>query len=243
MQEATVPLAFIAGVLSFLSPCVLPLVPSYLTFITGISFEDLSAETTPEHRRRIRAMTMKHSLIFILGFATVFIALGASSSILGRMIEQYHNVVRIGGGVLIIIFGLFIGGWLKLDFLLKEKKIRITGKPSGYIGTYLVGMAFSAGWTPCIGPILGSILLVASTEGSAAAGAWLLAVYSIGLGLPLFLAALAFNSFLSYSRAIMRHMRAVMAVSGAVLIAFGILMLTDKLNYLSQFIPNFGINF
>ena len=246
MQEVTIPLAFAAGVLSFLSPCVLPLVPSYLTFITGASFEELTGteEASPEDRRRVRALTISNSLAFILGFSTVFIALGATSSLLGQWLVEFHNIIRIVGGVLVIIFGLFISGLMKLDFLHKEMKFHVTGKPSGLLGTYLVGMAFAAGWTPCVGPILGAILMQASLEGSTASGMRLLAVYSMGLGLPLFLASLSLNTFLSYSKGLFRHMRLIMAISGAVLIVFGILMLTDNVRMLSGFLPaSWGIEF
>jgi cytochrome c-type biogenesis protein len=245
MQEVTIPLAFAAGVLSFLSPCVLPLIPSYLTFITGLSFEELTdTDPTPEEKRRVRMLTISNSLMFILGFSTVFTALGATSSLLGSLFENYHDWIRIIGGVLVIVFGLFISGLIKLDFLMKEKKFHVTGKPAGFIGTYFVGMAFAAGWTPCVGPILGTILMKASLAGSTAAGVRLLAVYSLGLGLPLFLAALSLNSFLVYSRAVLRHMKAVMLISGLILIAFGVLMLTDNVRWLSGLLPfDFGINF
>ncbi len=245
MQEVTLFAAFAAGVLSFLSPCVLPLIPSYLTFITGASFEELTdTEITPDQMHRVRMLTISNSLVFILGFSTVFIALGATSSLMGQLLENFHDSIRIIGGVLIIIFGLFISGFIKLDFLQHEKKIHLTGKPAGYIGTYLVGMAFAAGWTPCVGPILGAILMKASLEGTASAGMRLLAVYSFGLGLPLFLASLSVNSFLSYSQSLLKHMRGIMMASGFVLIVFGVLMLTDNVRWLSSFLPaEWGITF
>jgi cytochrome c-type biogenesis protein len=224
---------------------VLPLIPSYLTFITGASFEELTdTEITKEDKKHIRMLTMTNSLVFILGFSTIFIALGATSSLLGQVLIDFHDWIRIIGGVLIIIFGLFISGLLKLDFLQKDMKLHLSGKPAGYIGTYFVGMAFAAGWTPCVGPILGAILMKASLAGSAAAGMKLLAVYSAGLGLPLFLAALSLNSFLSYSKRLLKHMRVIMAASGVVLIAFGILMLTDNVRLLSGLLPaEWGISF
>ncbi|MBI4690264.1 MAG: cytochrome c biogenesis protein CcdA, partial [Nitrospirae bacterium] len=163
MKDVPFTLAFLAGVLSFLSPCVLPLVPSYVSFITGISFEDL---TKSVDRKRIRNLTIINSFIFISGFSSVFIALGASSSAIGQILFQYQDWIRIIGGILIIIFGLFIAGFLRLDFLMRDRKIHLSGKPAGYIGTFVIGMTFAAGWTPCIGPILGTILLYASTKGS-----------------------------------------------------------------------------
>ncbi|KKK95691.1 hypothetical protein LCGC14_2670260 [marine sediment metagenome] len=244
MQEITIIGAFGAGVLSFLSPCVLPLIPSYLTFITGASFEELTgAGATIGQKRRVRMLTMSNSLVFILGFSTVFTAMGATSSLLGQLLANFHDWIRIIGGSLVIFFGLFISGLIKLDFLQHEKKLHLTGKPAGFIGTYLVGMAFAAGWTPCVGPILGAILMKASLEGSAVAGMRLLAVYSIGLGLPLFLASLSVNTFLSYSKSLLKHMRVIMIASGIVLIVFGVLMLTDNVRWLSGLLPvQWGIN-
>ena len=238
MKDVSFPLAFVAGVMSFLSPCVLPLVPSYISFITGISFEDLTA---CGDRGRLRYLTVTNSLSFICGFSSVFIALGASSSAMGKFLFEYQEWIRIGGGVLVIIFGLFVAGVLKLDFLMKEKKMHLGGKPVGYVGTFLVGMTFAAGWTPCIGPILGTILVYAGTKGSASYGLKLLAVYSLGLALPFFISSLAINSFLSYSRRLMKYMRVVMIVSGFLLIVFGIMLLTNRMRELAGFLPDFGI--
>ncbi len=240
MKDISFPLAFLAGVLSFLSPCVLPLLPSYVSFITGISFEDLTAGVD---KKRIRHLTITNSLSFILGFTAVFVALGASSSIIGRFMFDYQEWIRIIGGILIIIFGLFVAGFLKLDFLMRDKKLHLSGKPAGYVGTFLVGMTFAAGWTPCIGPILGTILLYAGSKASAFYGFKLLAVYSLGLALPFFISSLAINSFLSYSRKILRYMRVIMVVSGLLLIIFGIMLLTNRMRELTGFLPDFGIRF
>ena len=240
MKDVSFPLAFLAGIMSFLSPCVLPLLPSYVSFITGVSFEDL---TTGSDRRKIRYLTITNSLAFILGFSTVFIALGASSSAVGKFMFEYQEWIRIGGGILIIVFGLFVAGFLKMDFLMRDKKVHLSGKPAGYVGTFLVGMTFAAGWTPCIGPILGTILLYASSQGSAFYGFKLLAVYSLGLALPFFISSLAINSFLSYSKKLMRYMRVIMIVSGLLLILFGILLLTNRVREFTGFLPDFGIKF
>ncbi|RME63910.1 MAG: cytochrome c biogenesis protein CcdA, partial [Nitrospirae bacterium] len=177
------PLAFLAGVVSFLSPCVLPLLPSYVTLITGLSFEALTADTD---RARVKYLTITNSLAFIAGFSFVFILLGGFSSYLGGLLLKFQEYVRIIGGILVIIFGLFVAGFLKLDFLMRERKVHLSGRPAGYLGTFFIGMTFAAGWTPCIGPILGSILVVASTKGSALYGISLLTVYSLGLGVPFF---------------------------------------------------------
>lgn len=234
------PLAFLAGVLSFLSPCVLPLVPSYVSFITGISFEDLKGGAD---RRKIRYLTITNSLAFIAGFSTIFIALGASSSAVGQFLFDYQDWIRIGGGVLVIIFGFFVSGIIRLDFLTRDVKFHVSGKPVGYIGSFFVGMTFAAAWTPCIGPILGTILLYASTQGSAAYGLKLLAVYSLGLAVPFFLSSLMFNSFLSYSGRIKKYMRFIMIASGGLLIVFGILMLTNNVRMLTGLFPDLGIKF
>jgi cytochrome c-type biogenesis protein len=240
MKDISFPLAFLAGVLSFLSPCVLPLVPSYVSFITGISFKDLAVGSD---RKRIRYLTMANSAAFIAGFSTVFIALGVSSSAIGKVLFQYVDLIRIIGGIVVIVFGLFISGFLKLDFLMPEKKIHLGGKPAGYIGTFIVGMTFAAGWSPCIGPMLGTILVYAGSKGSALYGFQLLSVYSLGLAVPFFISALAINVFLSYSPKIAKFMRGIMIASGILLIIFGILLLTDQIRTLSRLIPNFGIKF
>lgn len=239
-SNVSFPLAFLAGVLSFLSPCVLPLVPSYVSFITGISFEDLKEGTD---RKKIRFLTITNSLAFIAGFSLIFVALGASSSAVGRFLFDYQDWIRIGGGILVIIFGLFISGLIRLDFLSREMKFHVSGKPVGYIGTFFIGMTFAAAWTPCIGPILGTILLYASTQGSAAYGFKLLAVYSLGLAVPFFLSSLMFNSFLSYSGRIRKYMRYIMAANGALLIIFGLLMLTNNIRQLTGLFPDLGIKF
>ena len=240
MKDVSFPLAFLAGVLSFLSPCVLPLVPSYVSFITGVSFEDLKEGTD---RKKIRFLTITNSLAFICGFSLIFIALGASSSVVGQFFFNYQDWIRIVGGILVIFFGLFVSGIVKMDFLTRERKFHVSGKPAGYIGSFLVGMTFAAAWTPCIGPILGTILLYASSHGSAAYGFKLLSVYSLGLAVPFFLSSLMFNSFLSYSAMIRKYMRGVMLASGALLIVFGILLLTNNVRQLTGLFPDIGINF
>ncbi len=239
MKDVSYSISFLAGVLSFLSPCVLPLVPSYVSFITGISFEDL---TGSGDKTRIRFLTLTNSLAFIFGFSAIFISLGASSSAIGRFLFNYQDTIRIVGGIIIIIFGLFIMGFVKMDFLMKDKKFHLSGRPSGYIGAFVIGMTFAAGWTPCIGPILGSILLYASTKGSAVYGMKLLSVYSLGLAVPFLIASLAFNSFLSYSKGIHKYMRVIMIVSGVLMIIFGILLLMNKVSQLTNLFPDLGIS-
>ncbi len=240
MNDISLPLAFLAGILSFLSPCVLPLIPSYVSFITGISFKVL---TVGKDIKRMRYLTITNSIAFILGFSSVFVALGISSSAIGRVLFDYINVIRIIGGILIIIFGLFIAGLIRLDFLMRDKKMHLTGKPMGYLGTFLVGMAFAAGWSPCIGPILGTILIYAGSKGSAVYGLQLLAIYSLGLAVPFFISSLMINTFLSYSPKIAKHMRIVMLISGFILIVFGIMLLTDQLRIIGRLMPDLSIKF
>ena len=231
-------LAFFAFFLSFLSPCVLPLLPSYVSFITGVSFEDLTGKAD---RGRVRFLTITNSLVFILGFSSIFTLLGASSSAAGQFFFQYQEIIRITGGILIIIFGFFVAGVLRIDFLMREKKFHLNFKPAGYIGTFAVGMTFAVGWTPCIGPILGSILMYASSTASVSYGAKLLVVYSLGLGIPFMLSSLALNTFLSHSRRLQRHMRLIMVISGILLVIFGIMLLTNMITVLVGLFPNFTI--
>lgn len=240
MKDVTFALAFSAGVLSFLSPCVLPLLPSYVSFITGLSFESLTAGSA-EERARTKRLILINSIIFIAGFSSIFISLGASSSVVGRWFDEYRDTIRVAGGVLVIIFGLFISGILKLKFLMRERKVRLSARPLGYAGAFLVGMSFAAGWTPCIGPILGSILLYSAAKGSALYGFKLLSVYSLGLAVPFLACALAIDSFLLYSRRLMKYMPVVMFASGMLLVAFGIVLLTDNMRMLSSLLPDLGV--
>ena len=237
-QNISLLLAFSAGLFSFLSPCVLPLVPSYVSYITGLSFEDLTNKT---ERTDILKTTVINSLLFILGFSVVFISLGASASYIGKLMVSYQEIIRKVGGVIIIIFGLFIMGILKMNFLQVEKKMHIKSKPAGYIGSFLVGIGFAAGWTPCVGPILGSILLFASTSGSVATGIKLLTIYSIGLALPLFISALAINSFLSYFKKFHKYIRIITIASGLLLVFLGILIYTNSLSLITFYLYKFGI--
>ena len=231
-------LTFAAGLLSFVSPCVLPLVPSYVTYITGLTFEDI---TSNKDRARIRFITITNSLAFIAGFTFIFVLFGASATYIGKLLLTYQEVIQKIGGILIVLFGLYIMGALKLNFLSSEKKIHLENKPGGYLGSFVIGMAFAAGWTPCVGPILGSILLYASTTGSVAKGMGLLAVYSLGLGLPLFISALAINTFISTFKVIARYMRWITIVSGVFLIIVGVMIFTNSFTLLTAWFQQHGI--
>jgi cytochrome c-type biogenesis protein len=231
--DISYPLAFIAGLVSFLTPCVLPLVPSYVSFISGISFEDL---TGTFNKARFRFITIMNSLFFISGFSFVFIVLGASSSYIGRLLFEYQDWIRIIGGIVIIIFGLFIAGFLKSGLLMRERKFHLSGKPAGYLGTFAIGMTFAAAWTPCIGPILGSILLYASSKGSAMFGLKLLSMYSLGLAVPFFISALVINTFLGFYRKLSKYMEIIMLESGLLLIGVGIILLTNQFSIMTGMI-------
>jgi cytochrome c-type biogenesis protein len=224
--------AFIAGLLSFLSPCVLPLIPSYITYITGLSFADLQAEH-PSHK--VRAMTIAHSLLFIAGFTTVFVLLGASATYIGGFLQEHMGLLRKIGGVLIVIFGVHVSGIFDISVLLGEKRLSLHRKPAGYAGSFIVGVAFAAGWTPCIGPILASILMVAATENTVYHGIALLLVYSTGLGLPFFLASLAMHQFLVFFNRFKKFIRIFEIITGVFLIIVGVLILTDYLSVLSRY--------
>ena len=232
-QEVSVLIAFSAGLLSFISPCVLPLVPSYITYITGVSFKEL---TDAEARAKLRWTTIFHSLLFIMGFSMVFILMGASASYLGQLLARYQYWIMKVGGVLIIILGIHFTGIIRLPFLEMEKRFELKKRPLGYVGSFLVGIVFAAGWTPCIGPILSTILLYASTTKNFTTGILLLTVYSMGLGVPFFLSSLAFNLFLSTFERIKRYMRVVTMVSGFFLIAIGILFLTDTFRAINNYL-------
>ena len=231
-------IAFAAGLLSFVSPCVLPLVPSYVSYITGLTLEELTSET---ERTRVRATIVLNSLLFIGGFSAVFIAFGASASLAGQLLLTYQDFIRKLGGVLIVVFGLYVMGLLKLKFLMTEKRIHFTSRPAGYAGSFLVGVAFAAGWTPCVGPILGTILLYASTTDSMLTGVKLLTSYSMGIALPLFITALAIDSFLNYFKKIKGYMYSISVVSGVFLVLVGVMIYTNSLTLLTSALERNGI--
>lgn len=210
--------AFGAGVASFLSPCVLPLIPSYVTFITGMTLDDVS---------RARRVALIHALLFVLGFSLIFLALGASATLLGRLLFTYRVWVSRIGGLLVLAFGLYLLGVFNLGAFSRERRIHVTDKPLGYLGTVVVGIAFGAGWTPCIGPILASILTYAATQGEVSRGVALLGAYSLGLAIPFVLAAVAIERFFVAFNAIKRHMVWVTRAAGALLVIVAVLMITD----------------
>jgi cytochrome c-type biogenesis protein len=225
-----------AGVLSFLSPCVLPLVPSYLTFVTGMSLEDLQGGVN-------RRVTMTHSLLFVVGFSAIFILLGASASFLGQFFKAYEIWIARIGGLIIIALGLHMSGVFRLLPLMQEKRIHLNDKPAGYLGTLGVGMAFGAGWTPCIGPVLGAILTYGFSQDTMWAGVGLLSVYSLGLAIPFLVAALALDWFLQAFKRFRRFIPVVEKASGVLLVFLGILLLTGTFTILSSWLTRFTPDF
>lgn len=228
-------IALSAGLLSFLSPCVLPLVPSYLSFVTGVSLEDMQGGFD---RRRV----LVHAGLFVSGFTLIFVLLGASASFVGSFLLYYRDWIARAGGVVIIVLGLHLMGVFQLAPLLREKRLHLADKPVGYLGTIAVGVAFGAGWTPCIGPQLGAIMTLAAQE-DLGWGMLLLFVYSMGLAIPFMIAALALERFLAAFARFRRFLPAVQRVSGVLLILLGLLLVTGSFvtlaAYLNRFTPDF----
>ena len=215
--------AFTAGLFSFLSPCVLPLFPSYLSFVTGMSVADLQADLTAAARRRV----MLHSVAFVVGFSLVFVALGASFSAAGQVLMDYRDWIRQVGGVLIVIFGLYIAGLLNFGPFSRTKQWQLREKPAGYIGSFIVGLTFAIGWTPCVGPILGAILSLAGTADTVQRGIGLLVAYSAGLGVPFLLSALALGAFLKFFKRYRPFIPIVERGAGVILVVVGVLVFTN----------------
>jgi len=224
MSESLGPLfAFSAGLFSFLSPCVLPLFPSYLSFITGMSVDRLAGDVTGGARGRV----LLHSAAFIAGFTTVFVSLGASFSAAGQFFLDYRDWIRIAGGALIVVFGLYIAGILRIGVFTRTKQLQIRSKPAGFIGSYAIGLTFAIGWTPCVGPILGSILTLASNDKTVQQGVGLLLAYSAGLGVPFLLSSVALGGFLKFFKKYRPFIPTVERAAGLLLVAVGILVVTN----------------
>lgn len=230
-ESLGVAVAFGAGLLSFLSPCVLPLFPSYLSFITGMSVDRLATDVTAGSRGRV----MLHSLSFVVGFSLVFVALGASFSAAGQFLLDYREWIRRGGGLLIILFGLYVAGVLRVGFLTRTRQVQLKTKPAGYIGTFAVGVTFAIGWTPCVGPILGSILSLAGTAETVRQGIGLLLAYSAGLALPFLLSSVALGGFLKFFTRYRVAMPVVERAAGLLLVAVGLLVVTNYFVLLNSY--------
>ena len=226
--EVTYAAAAGAGLLSFLSPCVLPLVPPYLTFIAGTTIEELSSEGESAARRDVALA----GLLFVAGFSTVFVTLGATASVFGQVIRQYSDTLALVAGLLIIVMGLHFLGLFRVAMFYREKRVQVE-KPVGPWGAYVMGLAFAFGWTPCIGPILAAILTVAGSEDTVVQGAALLAVYSAGLGVPFIAAALAIEPFFKFIKRFSKHFATVEKAMGVLLVATGIGFLTGSMQSFS----------
>jgi cytochrome c-type biogenesis protein len=249
VENPTFVAAFVAGLLSFVSPCVLPLIPGYLSYISGVTLDDMQgtgsagAAAVAASRRRV----VIASLFFILGFSVVFVSLGAAASAIGQYIMapgtgRLRLLTKVAGAV-VIVFGLHTMGVLRIEWLYSEKRVQVERKPRGVFGAFLVGLAFAFGWTPCIGPILAGILAIAGSQETVGQGVKLLAVYSLGLGVPFLLTALAINHFFTAFARIRRHYHAIEVVSGLLLVAIGVLIFTDQFTiiarWLTPYLPTF----
>lgn len=232
-ENVSVIFAFLAGLASFLSPCILPMIPSYLAFITGISLEELSQD---QNLKKVRKSVITNSLFFILGFSILFVIMGASATFLGKFLSKNIRWLEIIGGSLVVILGLHFAGLFKIKFLEKEKKFHLNKKPLGLFGTVLVGMAFGAGWTPCVGPILGSILTMAAATQDVVKGIILLISYSVGLGIPFLLAGILIHKFFEYFKKIRKYFRVITLVGGILLVIIGVLLITGYFTTISSFL-------
>ena len=218
--------AFLAGLLSFLSPCILPLIPAYFTFISGFSLEELTEGRDAAIRRKVIVST----IAYVCGFSLVFILLGASASFIGGLVQEYSNILRIIGGIFIVLLGIHLTGLFHFSRLDVEKRIHMKAKPLHFMGTFMVGMAFAAGWSPCIGPLLGSILIVAGNQETVFEGMALLAIYSAGLAIPFVLLSIFINFLLNFIKNARRVLRYINPAAGILLIVVGLVLITDKLH-------------
>ena len=244
MGNVTLLAAFLAGVLSFISPCVLPLIPGYLSFVSGVTLDEMrgnGALAAPAPGARRKAVIA--SIAFVLGFSLVFVSLGASATAVGAYLMTRLAVLGKAAGVIIILFGLHMMGVLRIGWLYSEKRVQTAKKPAGFFGAMVVGIAFAFGWTPCIGPILAAILAIAAAQESVWQGVKLLAVYSLGLGVPFIATSLAINQFFAASARLRKHYHAIEVVSGVLLVVVGVLIFTNRFTiiaqYLSPFLPTF----
>lgn len=224
--------AFVAGLLSFLSPCVLPLVPPYLCFVAGMSMEELSGDAEPGASRNVAFA----AFAFVLGFMTVFVALGASASLVGQLVADHLTVLSYVAGAAIIVMGLHFLGVVRIPLLYREARFHPAARPAGLIGAYVIGLAFAFGWTPCVGPVLAAILFIAGSEETAAQGAALLTFYGLGIGIPFLLAALFAGPFMRFATRFHRHVATVEKTMGALLVVTGVLFITGSMNTLSYWL-------
>ncbi len=215
-------MAFVAGLLSFGSPCVLPIVPSFLGFISGMSLEQMTGEERPQRS------VLLYTFWFVLGFSLVFVALGASATAVGSLLLKYQKIFRIVGGLFIVLLGLQFMGVFQIGFLQVERRMHMDSKPMGVLGSFLVGVTFALGWTPCIGPILGSILMIAASQASVVKGITMLSAYSLGFAVPFLVAAAALGKFLASYRRHAKHIPKIVFASGVFLVLVGVLLMTNR---------------
>lgn len=225
--------AFVAGLVSFVSPCVLPIVPPYLAFLTGLTMDELTSEDRDGAAARRVALS---ALAFVLGFSTVFVLLGASASVLGGLLTRYLDTLSIVAGIVILLFGLHFLGVFRVGLLYREARVQVRRKPPGLVGSYVVGLAFAFGWTPCVGPVLAAILFVAGAEQTAARGALLLFAYSLGIGLPFLLAAVFAGPFMGFMRRFRSRMGAVEKAMGGALVVTGVLFITGQMSAMAYWL-------
>ena len=230
MEEISYFYVLLAGLLSFLSPCVLPIVPGYLCFIAGTSLDKAL-----DNQETLRSNTLKYSISFVFGFSSIFVLMGASATYLSSLLYEYFDYLRIIGGIIIIIFGIHFTQIIQFSFLNSDTRIQIKNYKPGLVGSFIVGLSFAFGWTPCIGPILGSVLSVAAVSETISEGTFLLILYSAGLGIPFILAAYGIGTFLKFLSRIRKHIRTIEIFTGLLLILFGILILTNRIQELAFF--------
>ncbi len=232
MHQLSIPIAFLAGVVSFLSPCVLPLVPGYISMLSGASMEELKSGAGPALVRRIS----RNSLAFVMGFSVVFVALGASATAVGTFLLAKKTIFNLVAGIIIIVFGLHLTGLVKIPFLYREARVQTGAPRRGLVGSFVLGFAFAFGWTPCIGPILTGILALAATRETVFQGMFLLAIYSAGLAIPFLITGLGLSQFLKFYGGFRKHLQVVEVASGVLLIAIGLLMAFNRFTILSGYL-------
>jgi cytochrome c-type biogenesis protein len=243
-ENVTLLAAFGAGLLSFISPCVLPLIPGYLSYISGLSLDEMrgtpavagAAGVAVAARTGVRRQVVLSSLAFIVGFSLVFISLGAAASAIGQFLAREQALFNRIAGAVIIVFGLHTMGVLRIEWLYQEKRVHTSNKPAGFLGAGLVGIAFAFGWTPCIGPILAGILALAGSQDTVAQGVRLLAVYSLGLGVPFLATALMIDRFFGAMARVRRYYHTIELVSGALLVVIGVLIFTNKFTIIARWL-------
>jgi len=226
MENISFFMAFGAGILTFFTPCILPLIPGYICFITGLSLDELRGSKKQDAKTRNTKRILIQAILFVFGFSLIFVSLGATASFLGTLIYKYEKIIRIIGGSIIIILGLHVAGVFNIKKLEYEKKLHLKNKPANMFGSFIVGVVFALGWTPCVGPALAAMLGLAGTQKTLAQGILLLSVYSIGLGIPFILTGLAINTFFNIFDKIKRHFKIISILSGVLLVIIGILIIT-----------------